>query len=167
MIICCFMAYVTSLYMVEAISIAAAIGDESILPDVADKRERTESLFHKDYYKNPMVERKVHLEDLNTKQSAFYIREKIEIAIIARRVGPFWFQYFIIGMIILYMYGAICLKFVSGAESFDEGIAYTFWGNDTGLQDAIGFDPYYIGIFVFGFFSLLFSFGNIENAKTL
>lgn len=48
MIICCFMAYVTSLYMVEAISIAAAIGDESILPDVADKRERTESLFHKD-----------------------------------------------------------------------------------------------------------------------
>ena len=26
---------------------------------------------------------------------------------------------------------------------------------------------YYFGLFVFGFFSLYFSFGNIENAKTL
>lgn len=89
MLICCFMAYVTSLFMVEAISVAAAIGDNTILPD-ADKRERSESLFQKDQYKSPMVERKVFLEDLNTKQSAFYIREKIEIAIIARRIGPFW-----------------------------------------------------------------------------
>jgi len=65
------------------------------------------------------------------------------------------------------MYGAICLKFVSGAESFDAGIAYTFWGREDGFQEWLGFDPYYFGLFVFGFFSLYFSFGNIENAKTL
>ena len=80
-----------------------------------------------------MVQRDVHLKDLNTKQSAFYIREKIEIAVVARRVGPSWLQYFIICMIIIYMYGAICLKFVSGAESFDAGISYTFWGTADGL----------------------------------
>jgi hypothetical protein len=31
------------------------------------------------------------------------------------------------------MYGAICLKFVSGAESFDQGIAYTFWNREEGF----------------------------------
>jgi len=70
-------------------------------------------------------------------------------------------------MIIIYMYGAICLKFVSGAESFELGISYTIWKNETGFRDAIGFDPYYLGILVFGFFSIYFSFGNIENAKVL
>lgn len=106
--------------------------------------------------------------DQSTKQSAFYVREKIEISIIAKRVAPFWYKYFIIGMIILYMYGAICLKFVSGAESFVLGLDYTFWQRKGGFKEALNdFDPYYIGIIVFGFFSLFFSFGNIENAKTL
>ena len=73
------------------------------------------------------------LQDLNTKQSAFYIREKIEISVIAKRIADPWLQYVIIVMLILYMYGAICLKFVSGAESFDLGIAYTFWGNKDGF----------------------------------
>ena len=67
----------------------------------------------------------------------------------------------------LYIYGAICLKFVSGSESFEAGIAFTFWDNKQGLRDWLGYDPYYMGLFVFGFFSLYFSFGNIENAKTL
>ena len=31
----------------------------------------------------------------------------------------------------------------------------------------MGFDPYYISILIFGFFSCYFSFGNIENARTL
>jgi len=65
------------------------------------------------------------------------------------------------------MYGAICLKFVSGAESFELGISYTIWQDETGFGKYIGFDPYYLGILVFGFFSIYFSFGNIENAKVL
>jgi len=65
------------------------------------------------------------------------------------------------------MYGAICLKFVSGAESFAAGVSYTFWNDDDGFETWLGFDPYYLGIAIFGFFSLYFSFGNIENAKTL
>jgi hypothetical protein len=66
------------------------------------------------------------------------------------------------------MYGALCLKYVSGAESMVLGISYTFWNDATSFQDKLGgFDPYYLGIFVFAFFSIYFSFGNIENAKTL
>jgi hypothetical protein len=30
----------------------------------------------------------------------------------------------------LYMYGAICLKYVSGAESFVFGLEHTFWKED-------------------------------------
>ena len=66
-----------------------------------------------------------------------------------------------------YMYGAICLKFLGGAQSFDAGIGFTFWGDEQGLQKFLGFNPKYMGICVFGFLSLYFSFGNIENAKTL
>ena len=65
------------------------------------------------------------------------------------------------------MYGAICFKYVSGAKSFVLGVSYTIWGDETTLGDKLGFDPYYMGIAVFGFFSIYFSFGNIENAKTL
>lgn len=67
------------------------------------------------------------------------------------------------------MYGAICLKYVGGAESFVAGVNFTFWGSKEplGFEKAIGFDPYYIGLFVFGFFSTYFSFGDIQNAKVL
>lgn len=87
---------------------------------------------------------------------------------IAQRIAKPWLKNVIVVMMILYMYGAICLKYVGGAQSFELGIAYTFWSNELGFREALnGFDPYYIGIFIFGFFSIYFSFGNIENAKTL
>jgi hypothetical protein len=108
------------------------------------------------------------LLDLNDKQSAYYIRQKIEIGIISERLASNSWRAFFIVVLVIYMYGAICLKFVSGAESFVSGISYTFWSNDDGFQEALGgFDPYYIGLIVFGFFSLYFSFGNIENSKNL
>ena len=65
------------------------------------------------------------------------------------------------------MYGALCLKYVSGAESLVLGISYTFWGDCDSFENKLGFDPYYLGIFIFGGLSIYFSFGNIENAKTL
>jgi len=65
------------------------------------------------------------------------------------------------------MYGAICLKYISGAESFVAGVSYTFWGDNEGFNTWLGFDAYYFGLILFGGFSLYFSFGNIENAKTL
>jgi len=87
--------------------------------------------------------------------------------VIATKIAAPWVKYFIIVILIIYMYGAICLKYVSGAESMVAGISYTFWDNDNGFKDAIGFDPYYLGLIVFGTFSIYFSFGNIENSKWL
>ena len=73
----------------------------------------------------------------------------------------------IIFVLMIYVYGAVCLKYVSGAESFVDGVSFTIWGNSTGLNEFLGFDSYYLGIVIFGALSIWFSFGNIENAKTL
>lgn len=86
---------------------------------------------------------------------------------IAQRIAEPWVKNLIIVILIFYMYGSICLKYVSGAESLVAGISYTFWKDEKGLNEALGFDSYYLGLIVFGFFGIYFSFGNIENAKTL
>ena len=77
-----------------------------------------------------------------------------------------WKTFFII-ILSLYMYGAICLKYVSGAESFEEGVSFTFWDNSHDFDDWLPFEAYHLGLIVFGVLSTYFSFGNIENAKTL
>jgi len=81
-------------------------------------------------------------------------------------------KYFIITILIVYVYGALCLKYISGAKSFAFGLAYTIYDYNDGnpeekLENLFGFDPYYLGIVIFAFFSIYFSFGNIENGKTL
>lgn len=77
---------------------------------------------------------------------------------------------FIIVILIIYMYGAMSLKYVSGAESFIEAIGFIISGEDKDacyLYKSMGSGAYYIGILVFAVLSLSFSFGNIENAKIL
>lgn len=107
------------------------------------------------------------MRDLDNKSSPFYIRQKIEIGVVAQRISNPYFKNFIMIVLCFYMYGAICLKYVSGAESLESGIAYTFWDDQDAFEKWLGFDPYYIGILIFGSLSIYFSFGNIENAKTL
>ena len=66
------------------------------------------------------------------------------------------------------MYGAMILKYVSGAESFVLAISFTFFGDvDAWANSWTGFDPYYLGLLIFGGLSMVFCFGNIENAKIL
>jgi hypothetical protein len=65
------------------------------------------------------------------------------------------------------MYGAMCLKYVSGAQSFVEAVSFSVYGNQCTWFEVSPVDPYYLGILIFGTLSLLFSFGNIENAKVL
>lgn len=80
---------------------------------------------------------------------------------------PKWSKYILIFFLVLYMYGAMCVKYVSGADSLVEGVSVTLYGNENKLEEKLGFDPYYIGLFMFAFISIYFSFGNIENAKIL
>mmetsp|Transcript_33838 Transcript_33838/g.39039 ORF Transcript_33838/g.39039 Transcript_33838/m.39039 type:complete len:143 (+) Transcript_33838:483-911(+) len=80
---------------------------------------------------------------------------------------PVWGKYTLIFFLIVYMYGAMCLKYVAGAKSMVEGVSVTIFQDKEKLEKEIGFDPYFIGIFVFAVISIYFSFGNIENAKVL
>lgn len=74
---------------------------------------------------------------------------------------------FVLSVIIIYMYGAMILKYVAGSESFVEGVSMTIFGAQDELKEKMPFDPYYIGLFVFGFFSVLFSLGNLEEYKVV
>lgn len=62
----------------------------------------------------------------------------------------------------------MCLKYASGSESFVQAVSFTIY-NDANewARKWPSFDPYYLGIIIFGSLSLLFSFGNIENSKML
>ena len=71
---------------------------------------------------------------MDFKDSPYYIRQKIEIGVVADRVAKPWVKKLIIFILVVYMYGAICFKYVSGAESFVAGVNHTFWPDD-----ALGF----------------------------
>lgn len=105
--------------------------------------------------------------DMQVKDSPFYIRQKLEIGMMAQDFVPKWVKYVLLFALILYMYGAMCLKYVAGSKSLIEGVSVTLYHDKEMLERKIGFDPYFIGIFIFGSISIYFSFGNIENAKVL
>lgn len=105
--------------------------------------------------------------DNQVKDSPFYIRQKLEIGLMADDFVPRWAKFVIIFLMIVYMYGAMILKYVAGSESLVKGVSVTLFGHEKSLEHKIGFDPYYIGVILFATFSIYFSFGNIENAKTL
>lgn len=100
------------------------------------------------------------------KESEFYIREKLELGVIADRIARPWVKYTILVILIVYMYGAMALKYASGAESLYQGISFLIYEDPYKLEtDFPGI--YYICIFIFGGLSIAFSFGDIENSKWL
>jgi hypothetical protein len=88
-------------------------------------------MYEKSAYKDLNQAKKVFFLDEDHKNSYYYIREKIEISIIAERLASKTVKNLILFILILYMYGALCLKYVSGAESMVLGISYTIWGDAT------------------------------------
>jgi hypothetical protein len=100
------------------------------------------------------------------KDSEFYIREKIEISILAERVGRPWLKNVIVVILVIYVYGACALKYVTGAISLQEGLSFLFTGKE-GLWVENFPWTYYAGLAVFGCLSIGFSFGDIENSKNL
>jgi hypothetical protein len=75
-------------------------------------------LFEEDNYKERSQMSSVLSKDGDHKRSAFYIRDKIEIGTMAKEVCPSWIRVLMISILVIYMYGAMCLKYVSGADSF-------------------------------------------------
>ncbi len=85
----------------------------------------------------------------------------------AERFCSPWLKNVGMGILVVYMYGAMCLKYASGAASFVTAMSYMIYGNADKWKEEFIFDPYYLGIIIFGVLSLFFSFGNIENSKYL
>lgn len=59
----------------------------------------------------------------------------------------------------------MCLKYVAGAQSLYQGIAFIATGN-LGAYDDVAW-AYPVSVLVFGFLCICFSFGDIENSKWL
>ena len=70
------------------------------------------------------------------------------------------------GILVVYMYGAMCLKYVAGAESLYQGVSFLIYGNQGTLEKEFK-GVYPISILIFGFLCIIFSFGDIENSKYL
>jgi len=84
---------------------------------------------------------------------------------IAERIAFPWVKNTIMGILVVYMYGAMCLKYVSGAESLYQGIAFIATGN-LGAYDNVSW-AYPVSIIIFAALCIAFSFGDIENSKNL
>ena len=69
-------------------------------------------------------------------------------------------------VLIFYMYGAMCLKYVAGAESLYQGVSFLLYKDINKLEDEVP-GIYYLSIGIFAGLSLAFSFGDIENSKGL
>lgn len=97
------------------------------------------------------------------------MRLKLEYAIIAKHFQGNWAKNMAIITLILLMYGAMMLKYVVGAESFEYALSYLIYKDVCAWYDdwLNAFDPYYLGLMLFGGLSIFFSFGDLENAKTL
>jgi hypothetical protein len=100
------------------------------------------------------------------KDSEYYVREKIEIGVLCERISNSYIKNSFIVILVIYVYGAVSLKYVTGAISLQEGCSYLFTGEEgKWVTDAPW--TYYVGIAIFAVLSISFSFGDIENSKTL
>lgn len=151
-------SYITSTFLIEAISFANAVRSQN----------RNNTLFPDSTYETPDILKKLNSKDMDFKESRYYIREKLELGKIADTFCAGWIKACIMVILVIYMYGAMCTKYASGAESFVQAVSFTLYHNPNEWSNLWPtFDPYYLGIIIFATLSLMFSFGNIENSKTL
>ena len=108
-----------------------------------------------------------HPNDSNIQESKFFIKTKREIGALCDDFVPKWTKSVFILFLAIYMYGAMLIKCVSASLSFDEAFSFLIFGSSQKLSDSIGFDFYYISIFVFAALVTVFCIGNIENSKWL
>jgi hypothetical protein len=152
-----FLSYISATFMIESISYLCAV----------KSRVREDSLFPDENYQDPKYLETINKADGKHKKSPYYIRKKLELGLMTGELAGEGFKIAVMVMMVIYMYGAMCLKYVSGAESFVDAVSFAIYGDGCQWTRISPIDPYYIGLFVFGFLSLIFCFGNIENSKML
>jgi len=153
-------SYICASFVIEGTSVACA--------EVNNGKRRATS-YPRANYSSEEEYLKFNELDAPTKASSYYIRQKIEYSKVIEQFMGKTARSWVILIIIIYMYGAMCLKYVAGAESLEQGVSFMTTGEPCGWeQDWYGrFDPYFVGLIIFAFFSIMFSFGDIENSKVL
>ena len=134
----CFFTYITATFMLEAMSVGQNVKDYPGAPprhvlnfsnDDATQRLDTDSeeinvetgvrhkksLFSYEHYNSTDYFKGAYTYDEKYKQSKYYIRKKLEIAQLGERLGPPWLKYAIAVILALMLYGAMALKYASGA----------------------------------------------------
>ena len=156
MVCCCFLSYISATWLVEAVSIANS----------CNTGRRRDSIFNEECYKTPQMRRKTNDKDADMKESPYYIRQKLELGIVADRIARPWVKYTIMAIFCIYMWAAMCVKYAAGAESLYQGISFIAYNDIDKLEDNCPW-IYYVAIAIFGTLCLAFSFGDIENSKFL
>jgi len=64
------------------------------------------------------MQSKFNQKDTEYKNSPYYIRVKIEVGKLAEAFCAQWIKVILMIVLVIYMYGAMCLKYASGSESF-------------------------------------------------
>ena len=64
------------------------------------------------------MQSKFNQKDTEFKSSPYYIRAKIELGKLAEAFCAQWIKVILMIVLVIYMYGAMCLKYASGSESF-------------------------------------------------
>ena len=100
------------------------------------------------------------------KESPFYVRQKLELGIVADRIARPWVKYTIMAIFCVYMWAAMCVKYAAGAESLYQGISFIAYGDIDHMENEWPW-IYYVAIAIFGTLCIAFSFGDIENSKNL
>lgn len=133
LVITAVLSYIASTFVVEVISSANAVRSQG----------RLDTLFPDQIYKGPDLQMKFNQKDLGYKTSPFYIRQKVELGKLVETFCPPWVKIAVMIILVIYMYGAMCLKYASGAESFVQAVSYTIYGNATEWNERFFMDPYY------------------------
>lgn len=101
------------------------------------------TLFPDSVYKTPEIQGKFNKKDLGFKTSPYYIRHKFEIGKLVEIFCAPWIKVTMMVILVIYMYGAMCLKYASGADSFVAAISYSVYQNAHEWTERSPIDPYY------------------------
>lgn len=108
-----------------------------------------------------------HPDDIQILNSPYYIRRKLEISRLAKKVLGFKLGIVAIICLAIYILGSILFYTVVASRLITEDVSYIFYGNVKDIYTKWPINPYYIFVIIFALGATLFSFKNIEDSRTL
>ena len=80
-------------------------------------------------YATEEMREKFNKADKDHKDSPYYMRIKLEYSVVAKHFSGNWARTLTIVVLSILLYGAMCLKYSSGAESFEQVVSQVIYGH--------------------------------------